>query len=114
IVMAPQAPLKPNSYESRVLEGIWAAPPYLHNGSVPSMADLLKPARDRPTSFEVGPAYDPDTLGLAERQPQGRRHLRVLDDCRALDSGNSNCGHEFGTRLPEDAKKALLEYIKTL
>jgi hypothetical protein len=35
-------------------------------------------------------------------------------DCAGLNSGNSNCGHEFGTQLPSDDKKALFEYLKTL
>src|SRR4051812_795884 len=41
-------------YESRVLYGIWAAAPYLHNGSVATLADLLEPAAQRPASFPVG------------------------------------------------------------
>jgi hypothetical protein len=34
--------------------------------------------------------------------------------CGNLNSGNSRCGHEFGTQLSPDEKKALLEYLKTL
>ena len=56
-------------YEARVLQGIWAAAPYLHNGSVPSLAELLKPASARAKTFEIGPAYDIDSVGLAARQP---------------------------------------------
>src|SRR5271163_2804050 len=48
----------PLGYEARVLYGIWAAAPYLHNGSVPTLTDLLKPAAERTASFKVGPAYD--------------------------------------------------------
>jgi hypothetical protein len=43
-------------YEAGVMEGIWAAAPYLHNGSVPTLAQLLKPAADRVASFNVEPA----------------------------------------------------------
>jgi mono/diheme cytochrome c family protein len=114
-VMAPPAPVRPvGSYESRVMQGIWAAPPYLHNGSVASMAELLKPAAERKRNFQVGPAYDTDTLGLAAEQPEGQRYVRNTDGCSALNSGNSNCGHEFGTTLTAEDKKALLEYLKTL
>jgi mono/diheme cytochrome c family protein len=102
-----------NTYASRVLEGIWAAPPYLHNGSVRSMAELLEPASRRAASFEVGPVYDPQTLGLARHQPEGQRYLRTTTGCD-LTSGNSNCGHEYGTRLSAQDKRALLEYLKTL
>ncbi len=53
------------SYESRVLQGVWAAAPYLHNGSVPTLAALLTPAAARPVSFQVGPVYDLVNVGLA-------------------------------------------------
>ena len=63
-------PLVVNGYEARVLEGIWAAAPYLHNGSVPSLTELLKPAGERIKSFKLGPEYDPATVGVAANQPQ--------------------------------------------
>jgi mono/diheme cytochrome c family protein len=102
------------AYESRVLEGIWAAAPYLHNGSVPTLADLLKPARERTAAFKVGPAYDPRAGGLAVDQPAGSSTLTTTLDCDAPLSGNSRCGHEYGVGLPDEDKKALLEYLKTL
>ena len=104
---------EPGSYESRVLQGIWAAAPYLHNGSVPSLAELLKPAAERISSFEIGTTYDPVNVGVAVKQP-GPSSPLVTDDCTALDSGNSNCGHEYGTELSNGEKAALLEYMKTL
>ena len=100
-------------YETRVLEGIWAAAPYLHNGSVPSLAELLKPANERVASFKVGPAYDKENVGLAVDQPKFDYTLQTTG-CDALNSGNSRCGHEYGTQLKPDEKKALLEYLKTL
>ena len=101
------------AYELRVMQGIWAAAPYLHNGSVPTLADLLKPAAERPKEFKVGPAYDRENIGLAAEQPQSNFTLKTTD-CSDLNSGNSRCGHEFGTSLSADDKKALLEYLKTL
>ena len=56
------------AYESRVLQGIWAAAPYLHNGSVPTLAQLLTPAAQRVASFKVGPNYDTVNIGLAAKQ----------------------------------------------
>jgi hypothetical protein len=101
------------AYESRVMQGIWAAAPYLHNGSVPTLADLLKPVGERPTEFKIGPAYDRDNIGLAVEQPQSNFTLKTTD-CADLNSGNSRCGHDFGTQLMPEEKKALLEYLKTL
>ncbi|MET1079251.1 MAG: di-heme-cytochrome C peroxidase [Pseudomonas sp.] len=101
-------------YEARVLQGIWAAAPYLHNGSVPSLAELLKPAAERVVSFKVGPAYDTQAIGLAAEQREFGDYRLTTTDCSARNSGNSRCGHEFGTTLPAADKQALLEYLKTL
>jgi mono/diheme cytochrome c family protein len=100
-------------YEARVLHGIWAAAPYLHNGSVPNLAELLKPPAERKAAFKVGTAYDPVAVGLAEDQP-GLHSVMTTTDCSASNSGNSRCGHEFGTDLSEGEKRALLEYLKKL
>jgi hypothetical protein len=110
---APAPPPEKGSYEARVLEGIWAAAPYLHNGSVPTLAELLKPAAQRVKVFKIGPAYDTVNVGLAVEQTQFNYTLTTTD-CSDLNSGNSRCGHEFGTQLNPDEKKALLEYLKTL
>jgi len=108
-----QPKLDVGAYEARVLEGVWAAAPYLHNGSVPTLAELLKPANERVTKFKIGPAYDVVNIGLAIEQPSTDQFLNTTD-CSQLDSGASHCGHEFGTNLSADEKKALLEYLKTL
>jgi cytochrome c553 len=96
-------------FESRVLNGIWASAPYLHNGSVPTMEDLLKPANQRPTSFLVGVNFDTSKVGLSSSQlPQtGYQFNTQL-------IGNSNSGHEYGINLNAQQRAALLEYIKTL
>lgn len=104
---------EPYCYESRVMEGIWAAAPYLHNGSVPTLWDLLQPAAERPAAFAIGPAYDLDKVGLAAEQTRFDFTLQTTD-CSDRNSGRSRCGHEFGTWLTEAEKKALLEYLKTL
>ncbi|MEI7713498.1 MAG: hypothetical protein WCI94_18825, partial [Rhodospirillales bacterium] len=80
---------------------------------VPTMADLLKPVSERPVSFKVGTEYDLTNIGLAAEQPRSNA-VRVTTDCANNDSGNSRCGHEFGTTLSAGDKKALLEYLKSL
>ena len=112
--MEKPASVKNYPNESRVLQGIWATAPYLHNGSVASLAELLKPAALRAKSFEVGPAYDPVNIGLAADQPRFGHFVYQTTDCNVRDSGNSRCGHEFGVDLSDADKKALLEYMKTL
>lgn len=103
--------LKRGEYEARVLEGIWAAAPYLHNGSVPTLAELLVPPAKRMSQFKVGARYDIKNVGLDVTQ---EGPTRPVTDCNDLNSGNSRCGHDYGTRLSDDEKKALLEYLKTL
>jgi mono/diheme cytochrome c family protein len=103
-------------YIARPLAGAWATAPFLHNGSVPSIADLLKPAKDRPRTFWVGAReYDPQRLGYCyekDRIPADQQaYLREFDTSLP---GNANGGHEFGTALQEDAKRALLVYLKGL
>ncbi|TWU10816.1 hypothetical protein Poly21_47220 [Allorhodopirellula heiligendammensis] len=100
-------------YESRVLEGIWATAPYLHNGSVPTLADLLEPASNGPTKFRIGPNYDLDKVGLAKDQTKFGDQV-LHSDPHDRNTGNSNCGHEFGTNLTPLEKKELLEYLKAL
>jgi hypothetical protein len=106
-------------YESRVLEGIWAAAPYLHNGSVPTLADLLEPCDKRPPSFDVGIDYNiKDKVGLAKDQSgpvSSKTDTTSLLETRG--SGNYRCGHEgvgFGTNWLPEEKRALIEYLKTL
>lgn len=95
-------------YKARPLNGIWAASPYLHNGSVPTLYDLLRPAAARPKKFAVGRwQYDPKKVGYVS---DGEVPW-VLDTSV---TGNHNGGHEYGTALSEDDRWALVEYLKTL
>jgi cytochrome c551/c552 len=110
-----QLPTDPGpSYEARVLNGIWAAAPYLHNGSVPTLWDLLQPQPKRPTKFTVGiPDFDPVHVGLpADSSAHGVEF--DVGPCTGSNSGNGNCGHEFGVTLSDDEKWEIIEYIKGL
>jgi hypothetical protein len=97
------------AWQSRPLSGIWATAPYLHNGSVPTLYDLLRPASERPDTFFVGnPEYDPVKLGYVSAPAPGR----IPFVFRTNQTGNGNEGHEYGTQLSEDDRWALLEYLK--
>jgi len=96
-------------YKARPINGIWASAPYLHNGSVPSVYDLLLPVAQRPTEFYVGNReLDIVNLGNKTTKTLGAS----LFNTGLL--GNSNKGHEYGTDLKEEERMALLEYIKRL
>jgi len=96
-------------YKARPINGIWAAAPYLHNGSVPTVYDLLLPAAQRPTQFFVG-NRELDKIKL------GNQTTEVANSSLFDTSlpGNSNAGHEYGTQMSEAERMALLEYIKSL
>jgi hypothetical protein len=104
-------------YRAKTLVGIWATAPYLHNGSVPTLYDLLRPAADRPVTFPTGQRdYDPVKLGLQTDTtrfalPPGLKPF--LLDTRLR--GNWNTGHEwsFYSTLDDDARYALIEFLKT-
>jgi mono/diheme cytochrome c family protein len=96
-------------YARRSLVGIWATPPYLHNGSVPTLADLLSPPKDRLATFPLGHRdYDVEKLGYTTRV---RGQPKFTFDTRL--PGNGNKGHDYGTDLSPGDKAALLEYLKT-
>jgi hypothetical protein len=80
---------------------------------VPSLAELLKPAAERTVSFKIGPAYDIDNVGLAAEQTKFN-YVLTTTGCNDLNTGNSRCGHEYGTWLSPAEKRALLEYLKSL
>jgi len=106
-----------NSYKARSLNGIWATAPYLHNGSVPTLYDLLLPKKGpkdppsgeyRSNTFQVGSReFDPQKVGLKSSGYNGF----TFDTSRR---GNSNAGHTYGTGLDKEQRLDLLEYLKSL
>lgn len=106
-------------YKARPLAGVWATPPFLHNGSVPTLYQLLSPQDERDTTFYRGTfEYDPRHLGYQTAAFAGG----FLFDTRV--TGNRNSGHEFrdgpagagviGPLLQPRQRWALLEYLKVL
>ncbi|MBL8349490.1 MAG: cytochrome c [Burkholderiaceae bacterium] len=108
------------AYKARPLDGIWAAGPFLHNGSVPDLMALLSPLAERPKRFHLGNAeFDPLRVGPVTAPFEGGFELDTTI------AGNSNRGHEFddapsgtrgviGPRLTPDERAALVEYLKSL
>ena len=99
-------------YVAAFLDGIWLKAPYLHNGSVPTLRDLLEPAAKRPKVFWRGyDVYDQARVGFVTDGPEARRIGTRLD---TASKGGGNQGHEFGTGLSAADKEALVEFLKTL
>ena len=99
-------------YIAPFLDGIWLKAPYLHNGSVPTLRDLLEPAAQRPKVFWRGyDVYDQAKAGFVSDTPEAQRVGTKLD---TASKGGGNHGHEFGTALSAEEKDALVEYLKTL
>jgi hypothetical protein len=101
-------------YKGRALDGIWATAPYLHNGSVPNLYELLQPSAQRSTSFSIGArTFDPEKVGYLTDVP-GFPKFNAKDAQGQWIPGNRNDGHDFGSKLSEDERHQLLEYLKTL
>jgi hypothetical protein len=103
---------KTQGYSNLPIDGAWARAPYLHNGSVPTLWDLLQPVANRPKQFYRGyNVYDPNNMGFVHDGPQAQADGFLVDTSVA---GNSNVGHLYGTQLSDDEKRDLMEFLKTL
>jgi hypothetical protein len=102
---------KTNGYANSPLDGIWLRAPYLHNGSVRTLRQLLYPG-ERQAKFRRGcDVYDWEGVGFADIEREGERVYFEFDTTKP---GNGNGGHLYGTDLPDADKLALIEYLKTL
>jgi mono/diheme cytochrome c family protein len=124
-------------YANSPLDGVWLRAPYLHNGSVPTLRDLLNPASQRPRIFYRGyDVFDQEKLGfvseeakftadgLSIAEPDDPHHYFKFETeekpggstPRDRNEGNSHAGHEgkaYGTELSDAEKNAIVEYLKT-
>lgn len=114
-----------DGYKPRPLQGVWATPPFLHNGSVPTLYDMLSPVSKRPNKFYVGyREFDPKHVGYVTEPPKGYKGGFWFDTSL---SGNHNTGHEFssdymkpgvpqkgiiGPALSEQQRYDIIEYLK--
>jgi hypothetical protein len=104
-------------YKAAPRDGVWATAPFLHNGSVPNLYELLLPAEERTKKFHITHQFDPMKVGLNTSATSG-----FLMDTTQL--GNSNAGHSFqdgprgdgiiGPLLTDDQRWALIEYLKSI
>ena len=121
-------PRASNGYKPRPLEGVWATAPFLHNGSVPTIYDLLSPAYERPSEFYLGRReFDPIKIGFVTDRGASKRGFLF----KTRIQGNHNTGHEFragynetaaaagdyqygviGPALTVDERFAIIEYLK--
>ncbi|MEY3218803.1 MAG: hypothetical protein RIT27_160 [Pseudomonadota bacterium] len=126
----------PLCYKARPLDGIWATPPFLHNGSVSNLYQLLSPVSERDKTFYVGSQeFDPQSVGYNTDYLKNA----LLFDTTTI--GNHNTGHEYrdlteqeqqtwikdaqghlkfpfrgvlGKAFTPEERWALVEYLKTL
>ncbi|MHC0067056.1 di-heme-cytochrome C peroxidase [Nostoc sp. UIC 10890] len=114
----PPDPIPAIGYKANPPEGMWASPPFLHNGSVPNLYELLLPDNERSKTFFIGREFDPVKVGVDTSGKSGK----FLFDTSLV--GNSNAGHSFENRptgkgvigrlLTEDERWALVEYMKSI
>ncbi|MFW9264412.1 di-heme-cytochrome C peroxidase [Nostoc sp. CALU 546] len=114
----PPDPIPAIGYKANPAEGMWASPPFLHNGSVPNLYELLLPDNERSKTFFIGREFDPVKVGVDTSGKSGK----FLFDTSLV--GNSNAGHSFENRptekgvigrlLTEDERWALVEYMKSI
>lgn len=108
------------AYPARPLAGTWATAPFLHNGSVPTLYQLLSPVAERDGTFNVGSLeYDPEHVGFETTKIKGAFTFKTSI------TGNSNAGHELrdapegtagviGRGLSEEERFDLIEFLKQL
>lgn len=105
--------IKDNGYAAGPLSGLWLTAPYLHNGSVANLAELLTHPEDRRVTFYRGcDLYDRDRMGFISDRVEPSCPSNFLFDTRL--PGNGNRGHDYGTGLTPSEKTQLIEYLKTL
>jgi hypothetical protein len=107
-----QAFRKTNGYVAVPLDGVWLRAPYLHNGSVPSLQDLLEaPASRTPRFYRGYDVYDPQRVGFVSSGDLAAQMGALYDTARP---GNGNSGHVYGVELSAADKRALIEFLKSL
>lgn len=105
-------------YKAAPRDGVWATPPFMHNGSVPNLYEMLLPAAQRSKTFYLGKEFDPVKVGV---DTSGKSGTYLVDTSLI---GSSNKGHSFenaplgngviGPLLTDEERWALVEYLKSI
>jgi hypothetical protein len=105
-------------YKAAPREGVWATPPFMHNGSVPNLYEMLVPAAQRTKKFYLGRDFDPVKVGV---DTSGKSGTYMVDTSLV---GSSNSGHSFenaplgngviGPLLTDEERWAIVEYLKSI
>jgi hypothetical protein len=105
-------------YKAAPRDGVWATPPFMHNGSVPNLYEMLLPAAQRTKKFYLGRDFDPVKVGV---DTSGKSGTYLVDTTLI---GSSNAGHSFdnaplgngviGPLLTDEERWALVEYLKSI
>jgi hypothetical protein len=98
------------------IQSVFSRAPYLHNGSVPTLAELINLKARRNVFYRGSNFYDPVDVGLIAPAEAGARNYYRFD---TSEKGDSNKGHDYpwsyrGPGWNEAELKDLLEYLKTL
>jgi len=105
----PYRPRNLLAYRARPLDGVWATAPFLHNGSVANLYQLLLPPAERLPRFYLGNhRFDAEDVGYRSKHSD---HAFEFDTSLP---GNQNSGHNYGTDLSEGERRDLIEFLKTL
>jgi hypothetical protein len=102
-----------NGYIAPPLDGIWSTAPYLHNGSVPTLEAVLN-SQLRPTYWQRNfekPRYDIETMSWEYKVVDKPGGSQVYNTTL---KGYGNYGHNFGDKLTDTERRAVLEYLKTI
>lgn len=111
--------IDPDGYVAPPLDGVWASAPYFHNGSVPTLWQVLNPKERSAVWIRSSDELNAEQVGLTirtvDRVPLTETDIAVrrqyFDTRRP---GKSNAGHTYPDALTADEKQAVLEYLKTL
>ncbi len=107
--------VKQDGYLAVPLDGLWLRGPYLHNGSVPTLADLLEPAAKRPAVFYRGyDVLDRSRVGFVSGEEARQAGAFRFDTAVPGNGREGHEGKEYGTELSAEQKRALIEHLKTL
>ncbi len=110
----PQSEVKPSEgYIAPPLDGIWATAPYLHNGSIPTLEDLLN-SKQRPLYWQRSGEYEDYDFQRVGWNYKRKNNGGGKWTYNTTEWGSSNTGHYFGDELSDKERTAVIEYLKTL